>query len=150
MTLLQFNIKDQLYCLDVNLIEEIIPLVKIIDIPKSPEYIPGIINYRGKVVTIVDLCALLGNYKANIFYSTRILIVNTHDYTCGLLVEKATEIIECNPKDLQNPGPNNAVVPFIDKILFKNNDVYKILNLDFLSIKVSKEIKLLTEEQQND
>lgn len=80
MLILLFKIGNERYALDCNRIIEVVPLVLLKKIPRSPAHVAGLMNFRGKPVPVIDLTALLnaGRYEGK--YSTRILIV---DYPLG-------------------------------------------------------------------
>jgi chemotaxis-related protein WspB len=59
MLLLLFEIGNGRYALEVNQIIEIVPLVKFKKIPHSPDYVAGLMNYRGKGLPVIDLNLLL-------------------------------------------------------------------------------------------
>lgn len=59
MLLLSFYIGDEKYAILAKDIIEILPLVELKKIPKAPDFILGLIDYRGTPSPVIDLCNLL-------------------------------------------------------------------------------------------
>ena len=60
---LTFNLGDEGYGLEILKVQEIIGMQEITKIPKTPEYVKGVINLRGKVIPVVDLRLKFGMQK---------------------------------------------------------------------------------------
>ena len=56
----QFQIGNTLYALDIHLAREIVEMMPITPVPRAPEHIAGIINLRGEITNILNLNTLLG------------------------------------------------------------------------------------------
>jgi chemotaxis-related protein WspB len=76
MLLLLFEIGNGRYALDVNQIIEIVPLVKCKKIPRSPDYVVGLMNYRGKGTPVIDLNQIVDSIPFKDVLSTRIILIN--------------------------------------------------------------------------
>ena len=76
MLLLLFEIGSGRYVLDINQIIEIIPLVNFKKIPHTPDFVAGLINYRGKGIPVIDLNQLVDSVPFEDVLSTRIIIIN--------------------------------------------------------------------------
>lgn len=75
MLLLLFEIARERYALDVSKIIEIVPLVTLRKIPASPDYVAGLMNYRGKGTPVIDLSQLVASIPHENAFSTRIIVV---------------------------------------------------------------------------
>lgn len=109
MLLLLFEIRNGRYAMPTERIIEIVPLVKMKKIPRTPEYVAGIINYRGEPLPVIDLCLLTENTPCEQRFSTRIILVNyqTKDgrlRQVGLLAERVTETIKINLAEVPSSG----------------------------------------------
>lgn len=98
MLLLLFQIKENHFALDANLVVEVIPLLNFKPMPQTPDYVVGKINYRGKAIPVIDLCLLKAQKPAAERISTRIILVNypyehRQDAILGLVAEQVTETI---------------------------------------------------------
>ena len=109
MLLLLFETSTGRYALDSQQIIEIIPLLVPKKIPGAPDYVAGIINYRGDPVPVFDLCALAGGSPSNHYYSTRIVLVHypldtEQERMIGLIAERATDVVKCTENDIRSSG----------------------------------------------
>ena len=86
MLLLLFEIGDGRYALDVNQIIEIVPLVKFKKIPTTPDYVAGLMNYRGDGAPVIDLCQLIDHETFDDALSTRIINSPTKGIVPGISV----------------------------------------------------------------
>jgi purine-binding chemotaxis protein CheW len=83
-----FFVRDALCALDANGVQEVIRLGPVTSVRYAPEEVLGIVNLRGKIVTIVDLGLRLGFPKAVAGADSRIFIVEDRGEFIGLLVDR--------------------------------------------------------------
>jgi chemotaxis-related protein WspB len=76
MLLLTFTVGSDRYAVDVAHVVELVPRVALRSIPHAPAFLAGLLNYRGKVVPVIDLGLLLGTAPCRDRLSTRIILVN--------------------------------------------------------------------------
>ena len=100
------TVADSEYCIDINLTLAINKIVPITRVPKSPEYICGVINLRGQVVTVVDLGMRLGKTATKASPGNRIVIIRDMHENIGLLVDKVIDIIQVNSENVDPPPAN--------------------------------------------
>jgi len=117
MLLLLFEIGSGRYALDANQIIEIVPLVKFKKIPATPDYVAGLMNYRGTGTPVIDLNQLFESIPFEDYLSTRIIIINYPVAGKGtsplaLIVNKATETARV---DMTRPPPAGVIM---DKSLY--------------------------------
>jgi purine-binding chemotaxis protein CheW len=89
-------------------IQEIQQLPAVTYLPHLPDWIPGVCNLRGNIVSIVDLKQLLGFESALLGTKTRLVVVRTgnQDLTTGFIVDEVVRIIEVEPEQIRQPaGP---------------------------------------------
>src|ERR1035437_3945760 len=79
MLFLLFQLGKERYALQASRVVEVVPLLELKQLPQAPKGVAGIINYRGRPVPVVDLCALTLGQPAAERFSTRIFIVNYPD-----------------------------------------------------------------------
>lgn len=102
-----FYVGEALCGIDIGFVQEINKQVMFTSVPHSPEYVMGIMNLRGKIVTIIDLGKKLGiESSANITDSTRIIIVNSREEYIGLLVDRVTDVVVADWEKV-SPPPSN-------------------------------------------
>ena len=90
-------------------VKEIIEIDHITRVPMMPDFICGIINLRGKVVSVIDLGARLGRVASNMTKKSCIVLVEVgageDALTIGMLVDEVNEILEIDDT-LTQPPPN--------------------------------------------
>jgi purine-binding chemotaxis protein CheW len=72
-------------------------------VPGAMPYVAGVVQVRGRVVPVVDLRVRFGLPAAEPTLDSRIVVVQHHDRTVGLLVDSAREVIKLTPEQLQPP-----------------------------------------------
>ena len=76
MLMLLFYIGDDRYALAARQVVEVISLVELKKLARSPKYLAGLLNYRGKIIPVIDINQLLSGNSYQPYLSTRIIIVN--------------------------------------------------------------------------
>jgi chemotaxis-related protein WspB len=137
MIILPFKIAGDNFCIDITHIVEVIPVVRIIDVPGVPVYIAGLINYRGEVIPLVNIGEFFSKSKINYFLSTRIIIIDNKanklkSKFVGILAEQATETMSINQNLLKDTGFSENSDLLVDKIYQSNDLIIKHLNLEKL------------------
>jgi len=77
MLMLLFYVGDDRYAADCRRVVEVVPTVTLKKLHNAPEYIPGLFNYRGHLVPVIDLCQMIQGMAARAYLSTRIVLVYT-------------------------------------------------------------------------
>jgi len=77
-------------------------------VPKAPDSVLGVINLRGRVIPIVDLCERLGRGRLVPSAHSRIIVVDAEAGSVGLAVDEASEVVAI-PVDSIGPAPDAAV-----------------------------------------
>ncbi|MDG3004881.1 chemotaxis protein CheW [Paludisphaera mucosa] len=76
MLLLTFRAAGQRYAVDAARVVEVVPRVRLRPLPHAPAHLAGVLEYRGEVVSVVDVGILLGGPAAAERLSTRIILVD--------------------------------------------------------------------------
>lgn len=90
--LLSFTLDDQEYAVEAVSTLEILRLVTVIPVPEAPDFIPGIINLRGKIIPILDLRLRLGFPHKYYNLNTPIIIATNGSYVIGMIVDQVKEV----------------------------------------------------------
>lgn len=125
-----FFVRNTLCAVDAASIQEVIRLGLLTPVRHAPEEVAGIINLRGKVVTILDLGFMLSLPKATLTPTTRVLIMEDRNEYIGLLVDQVDEVIESESEQWQ-PAPANIAAgqaQFLKGVWRKNGRVLTILD----------------------
>ncbi|MHA6250900.1 chemotaxis protein CheW [Oceanobacillus sp. CAU 1775] len=96
-----FKLNDQFFGIKINFIRSIERLRTITPLPKTHNYIKGIINQRDQLTPIIDLKKRLNMAESEASEHNRFLIVQNEDIQVGLLVDAATEVIDISASVIQ-------------------------------------------------
>ncbi len=132
LQLCSFQLADATFGLDTMLVQEIIKVPDITKVYLAPEDITGIINLRGKIVTIIDLAIKLELPTDAVMTDRRIIIVESQDEPFGLVVDKINDVIHIDGEEL-DAAPSNVRVAqsrFISGVFRDNEQLIAILNLN--------------------
>ncbi|AHH04845.1 Chemotaxis protein CheW [Borrelia miyamotoi] len=139
---------DELYAIEIKFVVEVLEYTKISKIPRTPDYMAGIINNRGKIVPIIDIRKQFGmeerkvnddemkkNKGVNISNIIILTLIHEGDeLNLGILVDYVNEVLELNPSDIDDApklgtGFNSRFISGIGK---NNNRFIIILNIENL------------------
>jgi purine-binding chemotaxis protein CheW len=101
-----FFVREALCGLDAAGIQEVIRLGPLTPVRHAPPEVAGIVNLRGKIVTILDLGLRLGFSKAVPSAESRIFIIEDRNEFVGLLVDRVDEVVEVERSQWQAPPAN--------------------------------------------
>lgn len=101
-----FFLRDALCAIDAAGVQEVIRLGSVTPVRHAPDEVTGVINLRGKIVTLLDTGKILGFGKAATSRDSRIFIVEDRNEFLGLLVDHVGEVLEIEPGG-QEPIPGN-------------------------------------------
>jgi purine-binding chemotaxis protein CheW len=100
-----FRIGRETFGVPIALVHEIVRVPEITAVPEAPDYIEGVINLRGKIISIVDLRKRFGERQILSTKKNRILVVEVENRMVGLVVDAASEVLKIPPSEIDAP-PN--------------------------------------------
>lgn len=92
-----FYVRDALCALDAAGVQEVIRVDSVTPVGHAPEAVAGVMNLRGKIVTLLDLGIILGFGKSSVTKESRVFIVEDRNEFLGILVDRVGEVIESEP-----------------------------------------------------
>lgn len=101
-----FYVGNALCGMDILKIQEINKLMEMTKVPQAPDYMLGILNLRGQIVTIIDLGQKLGLGSAELSGESRNIIINAPGEHVGLLVSRISDVVMVDPDKIE-PAPAN-------------------------------------------
>ena len=104
--LASFFVGEALCGMDILKVQEINKLIEMTRVPQAPEYVLGILNLRGEIVTIIDLGKKLGLKSTKISEKTRNIIVNSNGEHIGLMVEQISDVVQAKFEKIEAPPAN--------------------------------------------
>ena len=118
-----FYVGEALCGMDILNVQEINKLMEMTKVPQAPEYVTGILNLRGQIVTVIDLGKKLGLSSTDFSESTRNIIVNADKEYIGLLVSRISDVVEAQWEKVEEPPANiGGLQGALFKGVFKTKD----------------------------
>ena len=99
---LTFFLAGEEYGIEILKVQEIIGMMRITAVPRTPSFIRGVINLRGKVIPIVDLRLKFGMAAAAQTEETCIIVVRAQGIEMGLVVDKVSEVSDIAADDIDD------------------------------------------------
>ena len=133
---LTFKLVDEIFAFDILNVREVIDLTAITKVPRTPEFMLGVINLRGNVVPVVDMRLKFGMSKTERTVNTCIIIVEVlldlETMILGALVDSVKEVIELEPGEIETPPKiwKWLRTEFIKGMGRQNNHFIIILDID--------------------
>src|SRR5579885_3577019 len=98
-----FRVGNETYGVPITALHEIVRVPEITAVPDAPEYMEGVINLRGKIVSVIDLRKRFGIKDASPSRRNRILVVEFNGRLSGLIVDSASEVLKIPAADVEPP-----------------------------------------------
>lgn len=127
-----FLIGSETYGVSVLLVQEIIGMTEITHVPKTLEFVKGVINLRGTVVPVLDMRSKFKMETLEYGSSTIIIIVEVNNRLIGMIVDSVSDVLSIPVKSIQDT-PHFSTQIETDYILGigqSNDDLVIILNVD--------------------
>ena len=127
-----FFIGETQWGIDTLRVQEIIRVVNVTPVRNAPGYISGIINLRGKIVTVIDLGRKLELSDSEPGQDSRIIIVDWSDEHIGLLVDRVADVVPADKPQIA-PAPSNVKgvqASFLEGVLRTQEKLIAILEID--------------------
>jgi purine-binding chemotaxis protein CheW len=133
------QLEDETYGINVMQVQEVLRLSEIAPVPGAPDYVIGIINLRGNVVTVIDTRRRFGLAPAESSESSRIIIIEANDNVIGMLVDSVAEVVYLHQSEIDT-APNvssDDSSRFIQGVSSRDQQLLILIDVN----------KLLTEEE---
>ena len=133
-----FRLEEELYGINVMQVQEVLRHTEIAPVPGAPDYVLGIINLRGNVVTVIDTRRRFALMEREIDDNTRIVIIEVEGQVVGLLVDSVAEVVYLRESEIEKAPEvgNDESSKYIqgvvtrDKALLILIDVNKLLSTE--------------------
>ncbi|OPY05540.1 MAG: Chemotaxis protein CheW [Syntrophorhabdus sp. PtaB.Bin184] len=151
---LTFQLGEEIFAIDVANVREILEFNSVTRVPKSPEYMRGVINLRGSVVPVFDMRLKFGMDRTERTINTCIVVVEVsyegEDIIIGALVDSVQEVFELEADQIE-PAPKIGThlrTEFIRGMGKKDETFIIILDIDkVFSIEEITSIQEMGEEK---
>lgn len=98
-----FQIGRETYGVPITSLHEIVRVPEITAVPDAPDYLEGVINLRGKIVSVMDLRKRFGIKQVALKKGNRILVVEHSGKLAGLIVDSASEVVKIPAENVEAP-----------------------------------------------
>ncbi|MDB5771002.1 MAG: chemotaxis protein CheW [Burkholderia sp.] len=121
MLFLLFQLDKDRYALPATQVAEVLPLVELKHIPNAPAWVAGAFSHQGRPVPVIDLSMLALGRPAQRRLSTRTVLVHypqsgAQSHLLGLVAEKATETLQCDPAAFAAYGVDNEDARYLGPV----------------------------------
>ncbi len=133
---LSFNLGNEIFAVSVQKVLEVLEVQKITRIPKTPDFVKGVINFRGEILPVVDT-RMKFNLNATVMTSKSVIIVfdlstNEKEMMLGALADSVKDVLEIRDEDIL-PVPelsSDYNAEFLRGMIKVENGFIMILNIE--------------------
>ena len=138
--LVVFVMENEEFACGINSVREVLKMVRVTPLPRSLDFVEGVINMRGDVIPVIDLRKRFGLPEAERTDESRIIIVEVEERMVGLIVDSVREVISLDNQQIQGAptqvaGGKTDLITGVGKV---DDRMLIILDLD----------RILTSEEQ--
>lgn len=134
-----FTLEDETYGINVMQVQEVLREVEVAPVPGAPNYVLGIINLRGNVVSVIDARTRFGLQPKESDDMSRIIVIEAQQQILGILVDSVAEVVDVDRDEIDTaPNVGNAETSkYIDGVVSRDEKLLILVDLN----------KLLTETE---
>lgn len=132
LQLVSFKIGEEEFGVDILKVQEINRMLEITKVPNAPSFVEGVVNLRGRIITVVDLRSRLDMPRVEYNAKTRIIVVELGSRTVGFIVDEVSEVLRI-PIDITEPPPPlvaNVDADYITAVGKLEDRLLMLLDLD--------------------
>jgi len=100
-----FQVGRETYGIPITTLHEIVRVPEITAVPDAPVHLEGVINLRGKIVSVVDLRKRFGKPATALDRHSRILVVEHRGKLAGMIVDSASEVLKIPESEIEIAPP---------------------------------------------
>ncbi|WP_100753119.1 chemotaxis protein CheW [Vibrio salilacus] len=137
-----FQLEEETYGINVMQVREVLRYTEIAPVPGAPDYVLGIINLRGNVVTVIDTRSRFGLMQGEITDNTRIIVIESEHQVIGILVDSVAEVVYLRSSEIDTTPSvgTDESAKFIQGVSNRDGKLLILVDLN----------KLLTDEEWDD
>lgn len=134
-----FQLEEETYGINVMQVREVLRYTEIAPVPGAPNYVLGIINLRGNVVTVIDTRSRFGLMEGEITDNTRIIVIESERQVIGILVDSVAEVVYLKSSEIDTTPSvgTDESAKFIQGVSNRNGQLLILVDLN----------KFLTDEE---
>lgn len=89
------------YAVDMNTVAEVVPVPPMTRVPGGPAWLSGVVNWRGRVLPVLDLRPLVGAPLSPMPTSARLVVISQDDVEVGVIADMVPGLLDCDPESLE-------------------------------------------------
>ena len=145
--LVVFDLATEAYGVDISAVREIIRMQEITRVPKSPEFVEGIINLRGNIIPVVDLRKRFNLTVSEQNKDNRIVVVDIGGRDIGVIVDAVTEVLRITGDSVEPPSSVITTADSTYLLGIAKLESRLIILLDLESVLSDREMGMLDEPE---
>ena len=129
-----FRLDGEVYGINVMQVQEVLRVSEIAPVPGAPDYVMGIINLRGNVVTVIETRKRFGLSQGEIDDSSRVVIIESGENVVGILVDSVAEVVDLKRSEIEsspNVG-NDESSKYIEGVATHNENLLILVDINKL------------------
>lgn len=141
--LVVFDLGHEYYGVDISAVNTIIRMQEITRIPRTPEFVEGVINLRGSIIPVIDLRKRFGLTVGDTTKASRIVVVEAAGQMIGMIVDAVAETLRLPANAIEPPSP---VVTTVDSAYVRGvgkQDSRLVILIDLEKVMTAKEFESL-------
>jgi purine-binding chemotaxis protein CheW len=127
-----FRIAHETMAVAVAIVSEIVRMRDITEVPQVPPFVQGVMNLRGHIIPVLNLRARLKMPRGEDTRETRIVVVEVHGESIGMIVDAVEEVVTLSQHDISPPSPVVVSVEtdFVRGIARHDNSLIVLLDVE--------------------
>ncbi|PCS22010.1 chemotaxis protein CheW [Candidatus Enterovibrio escicola] len=137
-----FQLENETYGINVMQVREVLRYSEIAPVPGAPDYVHGIINLRGNVVTVIDTRSRFGLIQGELSDNTRVIVIEAGSQVIGIMVDSVAEVVYLKTSEIDTTPSvgTDESAKFIQGVSNRNGNLLILVDLN----------KLLSDEEWSD
>ena len=129
-----FTLEEETYGINVMQVQEVLREIEVAPVPGAPDYVLGIINLRGNVVSVIDARRRFGLPTKETDDMTRIIVIEAQQQIIGILVDSVAEVVDVERGEIDSaPNVGNAeTAKYIDGVVSRDEKLLILVDLNKL------------------
>jgi purine-binding chemotaxis protein CheW len=135
-TILTFRLGSHIFGLDIAVVVQVIPMLKIRPLTETNGVIEGVINVRGELAPVLDLHRRFGLPEAHRHLDTPIILARLNGRLVGLIVDQAMDVLHLKPGQALDPHllfpPETPAIPALQGVVYMDHGPVALINLEHI------------------
>ncbi|MEJ2344746.1 MAG: chemotaxis protein CheW [Gammaproteobacteria bacterium] len=129
-----FKLDNETYGINVMQVQEVLRVTEIAPVPGAPDYVLGIINLRGNVVTVLDTRTRFGLMPQEPDESSRVVVIEADHTVVGILVDSVAEVVELRRSAIESSPSvgNDESSKYIEGVANHDGDLLILVDINKL------------------